>query len=243
MRQVLLFLIICTILLKKRYSSKRCTSRRIWDNPDLHVSNKIRSIKDISQYVQSLIYHQQNPISKFECTQTRLLVIDTINTKFEGIGTIMKKVIVGLAEAFHSNRTLVWGIELAYILDKTREEWDSVSNSRIRIGEGDSYLNCSTGNDGGPFDCFFQPMSLCSISDVSQKELLDLSINAFNTSSRIKLAEPYRTDISLYMPPKGLFGHINKIFNIEPVEEYLKIDLKAQLRRIWLVYIVSYIRK
>jgi len=84
-------------------------------------------------------------------------------------------------------------------------------------------------------------MSLCSISDVSQKELLDLSINAFNTSSRIKLAEPYRTDISLYMPPKGLFGHINKIFNIEPEEEYLKIDLKAQLRRIWAASVTSYI--
>ena len=95
---------------------------------------------------------------------------------------------VALSAAIHSNRTLVWGVEMSFILDQTREEWGSNNNHKVQIAESDHYIDCSTGgvdSGGGPFDCFFEPLSICTIADVSQKELLELSINAYNDSSRV----------------------------------------------------------
>ena len=106
---VALCLIICLLVVS--FSKKTCSPKKIWDHDEelQRLSHKsIRSRKDIVPYIRNLIQLNQNPLTKAECKHKRLLVLDTVSISFEGIGSVMKQVMIAIAAGFHSNRTVVW---------------------------------------------------------------------------------------------------------------------------------------
>ena len=133
------------------------------------------------------LYEQQHP-SKESCQHRRLLVTQ-FEQVFEGLGSIMKVVMLGLAEAAHSNRTLVWGLDLPFLFENSRDEWYSLSTSKNNQKNGGQVqrkvmirgieFDCSSGNNGvydgsGPYGCFFMPLSSCGVQDLTVAELMQL---------------------------------------------------------------------
>jgi glycosyltransferase involved in cell wall biosynthesis len=126
---------------------------------------------------------------------------------FEGLGSVVGEVAGALGEAMHSNRTLVWGVGLPYMLDRTRDEWVSPRGSE---GAGsvwfsstnNTHLDCSgwEGMGGGAWACFFASISSCSLEDATFDELVALGENPYNNSARLKFQE-HRRGVSLYTVP------------------------------------------
>jgi hypothetical protein len=134
--------------------------------------------------VFDLIHQLQHP-SPASCSSRRLLIIHSDGKNFEGTGSITKAVMFGLSEAYHSNRTLIWGRFIPDLFTRAPK------------------LECSNINQGGLYNCFFQKLSSCSIKDVSSSELLALGKNGYDETQRVLLQQP-RRGMSLYIPPKEL---------------------------------------
>ena len=75
----------------------------------------------IKQLLLAINYNQHPP--KSECHSRRLLVTQFPPKQFEGIGSCLKAVALGLAEAIHSNRTLIWGLDNPYIFEHSKSLW------------------------------------------------------------------------------------------------------------------------
>jgi hypothetical protein len=78
------------------------------------------------QKILAKLHEQQHP-PKETCRHRRLLVTQ-FEKVFEGLGSIMKIVLLQLAEAAHANRTLVWGLDLPYLFEHSRTEWFTSSS-------------------------------------------------------------------------------------------------------------------
>eukprot|EP01041_Mallomonas_annulata_P002553 gene2553-4986_t len=148
--------------------------------------------------IMNAIHIQQHP-EKHVCLSRRLLILQFDARSFEGIGSILRIVYMGLAEAAHSNRTLVWGLDLPYLFDRTRKLWQGnhyLSNRSSRLTSSllninDISLNC-TGwrkQGGGPYSCFFKKLSSCSLMDATYDELQNLALNGFEDRNRLKLQD------------------------------------------------------
>lgn len=111
-----------------------------------------------------------------------------------------------LAEAIHSNRTLIWGVDLPYTFNHTRELWESKSIINADFIEIDGVqLRCNgwRGFGGGPYSCFFQNLSSCSVEDVSMEELVQLGKIGHDDTSRLRLMEARRSP-GMYFFPRGI---------------------------------------
>jgi hypothetical protein len=150
------------------------------------------------------LYEQQNP-KKHECKHRRLLAIQFSPKSFEGIGSILKLIALALAEAAHSNRTLVWGLDLPFNFEHTRHLWAKPKlRSSIKVGGGEVELDCTEGwkgQGGGAYSCFFEPISTCSLADATLDELYSLGRDGFRDEARIRIAESQRRGISAYHIP------------------------------------------
>lgn len=190
--------------------------RSNWDS--IHVHSHVKKDYDIMNNegmrliddILKLLTYRQNP-SKNECVLKRLLVLDLKTTSLEGLGSILKNLIYGISIGMHSNRVLVFGVGLPYLFENTKDIWSTPEASDILIG--DTRLNCSTATveTGGPFECFFQRLSTCSISDTNRDELVAFSKNAFDTDARLLALENTQTirqSLALYHPPEGLFDYL-----------------------------------
>ena len=89
---------------------------------------------------------------------------------------------MGLAEAVHANRTLVWGRYIPPMFARAHREL------------------CYNSRQGGLYDCFFQHISSCSLSDVTDEELRVLSVSGYNDSARVSLQQTRRS-LAMYIPP------------------------------------------
>jgi hypothetical protein len=69
------------------------------------------------------LHAQQHP-PRAECRGRRLLLVQNPARHFEGLASSMNQVVVGLAQAAHGNRTLIWGLSLPYLFDRTRPLWE-----------------------------------------------------------------------------------------------------------------------
>ena len=59
----------------------------------------------------------------------------------------MKQIMLGIAIAIHSNRTLVWGLGLPYIFDHTQEVWSGSDNRNVQVG--DHSFDCMAADPAG----------------------------------------------------------------------------------------------
>ena len=84
-------LLILISILYSVSSDKSCYPRRLWDDliDDL---GEIRNTPDVVDYIKMLIFKQQHPLSKSDCSIKRLLILDSVSVSFEGIGSVMKQV-------------------------------------------------------------------------------------------------------------------------------------------------------
>lgn len=160
------------------------------------------------------LHTQQHP-PKHTCKSRRLLVTQFAAKSFEGIGSILKMVMMGLAESAHANRTLIWGLDLPYMFEHSRGIWFSESHyNRTSYKYHHGYkLNCSdwVGRGGGAYACFFQSLSSCSLADLSLNELKYLGFNGYADDARIRIVEA-RRGISMYIPPVDMprYKHVFK---------------------------------
>lgn len=142
------------------------------NNPDLEDVRKI----------MKLIYIIQNPPKQL-CKTKRLAIVSYASNNFEGIGSLLKNYMLGLSVSLHANRTYILGIELPYIFNNTFDIWakggfkkkKSSRRRRIAIIPGTSIsLDCGNRyyDGGGPLSCFFEPLSSCSIEDLTEEDIL-----------------------------------------------------------------------
>ena len=135
------------------------------DITDKHIRELIRAI------------HKQQYPPKKSCKSKRLLVTQFSAKSFEGIGSILKIIMMGMAEAAYSNRTLIWGLDLPFMFEHTRDVWhaggdeDMMDNIRLK----DYDIDCSDwiGHGGGPYSV----NHLSYISHSSLTSLLSASSN------------------------------------------------------------------
>jgi hypothetical protein len=151
----------------------------------------------------------------------------------EGIGSIMREIMFGLAVALHSNRTLIWGLDVPWMFHRSKSVWSLPSRQSIKIGGYE--FNCSNAHEkrGGAFNCFFEDLSSCSMEDISPQELSEFSVNPYDDLSRIALTE-VRKAIALYHPPYGIFNQIEKRLNVD-----IK-SLKVQKAQMWSSVVAAY---
>jgi hypothetical protein len=128
------------------------------------------------------IFANQNPPNSL-CSKKRLLVMNSDPTYFEGTGSIMKSIMFGIAEAMHSNRTLIWGRFVPILFTRAKEK------------------ACYNPSQGGLFDCFFEKMSTCTLSDVTPLEIIGLGQNGYDDTARVTLQQP-RRGLAAYVPPR-----------------------------------------
>jgi hypothetical protein len=145
------------------------------------------------QQMLAQLHAQQHP-PKEECKTRRLLVTQFANS-FEGLGSILKLVLLGLAEAAHENRTLIWGLDLPFMFENSREEWydNTTYTGRhdVHIQGRDGFqFDCGsyTYYDGsGPYACFFQALSTCTMDDVSFAEMRGMGPSGFDDGTRVRI--------------------------------------------------------
>jgi len=184
------------------------------------------------------IYNQQHP-TRAECSKKRLLVTQFSPRQFEGIGSNLRNLMFGLAEAMHSNRTLVWGLDLPSMFESSRNFWQGPDHMSINNIE----MDCRSWQlyGGGPYTCFFEPISSCSLHDAEYEEIKRLGKNGFSDDERIKVMDS-RRGISVYMAPVNspFFQSISKdkeIHNVNhkwaaALQDYV-FRLKPDLRSVF----------
>jgi glycosyltransferase involved in cell wall biosynthesis len=157
------------------------------------------------------LHAQQHP-PRSECRSRRLLLVQNPARHFEGLASSMNQVVVGLAQAAHGNRTLIWGLSLPYLFDRTRPLWEPAADGgdagAARVSDAARGLpmdGCARwkGRGGGPHACFFLPLSSCSLADVSPAELAALRADALNDGARVKMMEARRGVAAYHVPAEG----------------------------------------
>jgi hypothetical protein len=167
-----------------------------------------------------MIYTNQFP-PKSKCASRRFLILDMSDASFEGIGSVLREAMFAMATAMHSNRTLIWGLHVPMLFRYSHElllNEEVYENIKLDIdtgGDTSMLLNCRANNIGdyisGPYRCFFQPISSCSLDDVTYQEMVDYSNGRqFDDHSRL-MRNDLRRSPSLYHPPFGLFEYMSKI--------------------------------
>lgn len=137
-----------------------------------------------------IVAHQHPPTDS--CSTRRLLVIhEPLNDYFEGTGSILKALAMGLGEAVHANRTLVWGKYIPAMFARAHRE------------------ACYNSRQGGLYDCFWQHISSCSLSDITDEEMRSLAVSGYNDSARVSLQQA-RRGLAMYIPPPKYRG-VNSI--------------------------------
>ena len=173
------------------------------------------------------IHAQQHP-DPATCATRRLLLVQFDTKSFEGIGSNLKLMSLGLAEAAYSNRTLIWGLDLPYMWEHSRPVWQTSTAAATTTtqlsssADSDSTATAATSHTveaagvpldcggwlragGGPFGCWFQPLSSCSLADVTAEELVALGGAAGHAdTSRVRVQEARRGPVA-YIPPPGRF--------------------------------------
>ena len=170
-------------------------------NNDLDFSDVTKNLY-VKQIIKAIHLHQHPP--KSSCRSRRLLVTQFAPKNFEGIGSILKGIMLGFAEAIYSNRTLIWGLDLPFLFENSGPTWrNENSNSAFRING--ITLDCSgyVNMGGGPYSCFFKPISSCALSDLSVDELINLGKDGGNDDGRVRISES-RRGISAYIAPRNL---------------------------------------
>lgn len=128
----------------------------------------------------------------------------------------MRQMMIGLSAAIHSNRILIWGVNLPMMFRET-----SIGVNVFNVLVRGVNIDCSDASlsDGGSYNCFFESLSSCSLSNsASPEELVALSRSAYNASARIAVSED-RKSLAMYHPPFGMFSAIL---------DKLKLRLRAQ---------------
>eukprot|EP01039_Chlorochromonas_danica_P005298 gene5299-5833_t len=191
-----------------------------------------------TEVVKDLLYviRQKQQLSATDCRNKRLLVVQMSSTSFEGLGSLIKQVQFAVAIAMHANRAIIWGYGYPFMFEHSKDVWDGPDRSTLRIN--DIALNCTQDDPlAGPIGCFFEPLTTCSLADISPIEMLDFSHNAWNESARVMLSE-VRRGIALYHPPSGLMDYIIKERGYGSTEAGAIIERQAHL---WAAAVTAYV--
>eukprot|EP01038_Epipyxis_sp_PR26KG_P007219 gene7219-9850_t len=205
-------------------------------------TNDEDDLRQEKQFIQDImkIIHLQQHIPKVECKSRRLLIVQMSSTSFEGTGSVLKQVLMSLAIAMHSNRTLIWGLGLPFMFEHSKELWGGDDNDHVLVNN--HVLDCSTDADlaGGPFGCFFQKISSCSLADLTPSEMIEFSHNPYNESSRIMLSE-IRKSMALYIPPFNLLETLYSQRSNLYTSKLGFYDYRGQEGHIWSAAIAAYV--
>ena len=150
-----------------------------------------------------------------DCAAARVLLIDFSG---DGLGSILVALTSALAEAYYSNRTLVVGPTQLPYAPPVRE--------------------CGNHSLG----CFFEPISKCSVSDISIAAWMEYeSGSGFDDSSQVKQHNEARGNAAFLAPPNRLrhspeagqvwaSGILSWVFRLQPELALLMRESEASLR-------------
>lgn len=155
---------------------------------------------------------QQHP-PKHSCSSSRLLVLQ-FPSSLEGLGSVIHTIVVALAEAMYSNRTVVWGLELTPLLERPRALWQAPCSRGEAAGCPAVHglpLRCDWGGGGGAYNCLFEPLSTCSLADATWEELREAgdSIRGVDDGGRVRIMSRSRSPVA-YAFPRGVFEPNNR---------------------------------
>lgn len=170
------------------------------------------------------------------CKKRRFMVLQMASTSFEGIGSLLKQVQFAVAVSMHSDRTLIWGFGFPFMFEHSKEMWDGEDRDNLLInGEA---VNCTQQDPlAGPFGCFFEPVSTCTLGDIQPQEMIDFSNNVYNETARVLLFE-VRKGVALYHPPAGLFDYLAKQRAYSPEQRQL---IKEREPFLWAGAVTAYV--
>lgn len=187
------------------------------------------------QDIIDVIHKKQQP-AKEDCKKKRLLALQMSSTSFEGTGSLLKQAMLSLAISMHSNRTMVWGLGYPFLFEHSKDVWDSDNYEEVQINN--EILDCSQPDPAaGAYGCFFEPLTTCSLDDLTAAELIDFSNNAHNHSARIVLSEISK-GVALYHPPVGLFDYI---WSKRKYPDSLKYEFINRQAHLWAAAISAYV--
>ena len=168
-------------------------------------STTVEDVEDVAvvRELVARLHNQQFPPPE-SCAHRRLLVTQFALDSLEGIGSILKLLMIGLAQAAYGNRTLVWGLDQSPIFEYTRSLWQDGRPGGKPVWPGAGVDNCDWGGGGGAYGCFFERISSCTLADVRWSELTALGEDGHDDAARVRLIEARRSPVTYYPPPRLL---------------------------------------
>jgi hypothetical protein len=106
------------------------------------------------------------------------------------------------------------------MFERARDEWynKDLSEEHETFIKGFGFDCGSSNQGGGPYGCFFEKLSTCSIEDISDKDVKILGENGFDDDNRVKLLESRRGASVYHFPAHD--PSFTKIFTKKDTVKY-----------------------
>ena len=169
----------------------------------------IGELGDGSCAVLQHIWHLQHPA---DCRTARLLVLDFDGFQGDGFGSIVHSTASALAEAFFENRTLVFG---GTALPYKPGPWSCPQHD---------------------LECYFRPLSSCTLSDSTPAERAKLYLDPFSDEGRLRIAQEDRGNAAALVAPSDYRSAL-----IMDLENMAGASPSADLHRLWTSLVYNYV--
>ena len=170
------------------------------------------SIRDLGEGACSLLQHLWDRQHPADCRTARLLILDFEGFQGDGFGSVVHTTASALAEAFFENRTLVFGpTALAY----KPGPWSCPQHD---------------------LECYFLPISSCTLSDSTPDERAELYRDPFSDQGRLRVAQEDRGNAAALVAPsdyrKALASDLEGVGGADPDRD---------LHRLWTSLVYNYV--
>ena len=170
------------------------------------------SIQDLGEGACSLLQHLWDRQHPADCRTARLLILDFEGFQGDGFGSVVHTTASALAEAFFENRTLVFGpTALAY----KPGPWSCPQHD---------------------LECYFLPISSCTLSDSTPDERAKLYRDPFSDQGRLRVAQEDRGNAAALVAPsdyrKALASDLEGVSGADPDRD---------LHRLWTSLVYNYV--
>ena len=176
------------------------------------VPGLLASIGRLGEGACSVLQHLWDMQHPPDCRSARLLVLDFDGFGGDGFGSIVHTTASALAEAFYENRTLVFG------------------------GTALPYRPGPWTCPGHDLECYFHPLSSCTLSDTTTAERAQLYEDPFRDAGRLRIAQEERGNVAALAAPRqfraSLTTDLKNMFGANP---------RVDAHRLWTSLVYNYV--
>jgi hypothetical protein len=211
----------------------------LWSEEDIMTDPRISFMNKIVRILHAIQHPPEN-----QCKHRKLMVLQMKGNSFEGTGSLLKQILLGIAIAAHSDRTLVWGLGLPYIYEHSQDVWQGENNHNVQFHADSISVDCSNPDPtGGAYKCFFEPMSGCTLADASASEIISYSMNCYNDTDRLMVGEVSRRGVALFHPPEGLYDYVltHQVGELGKGAQVRPEDIAGLENNLWVAAVAAYV--